>query len=134
VAGFIGTPPMNLFEMSARRSADGFELFGDCGTVSIRSNRFDLKDSDRVTLGVRPGHLELVPEATGDNVFSGVVELVEYLGNEALVSFSRAGVEIGAIVSSDKCPQVGDRVSFTAQEQHLHLFDLGSGLTLGRGA
>jgi multiple sugar transport system ATP-binding protein len=134
VAGFIGTPPMNLFEMSARRRADVFELFGDCGTVSIRSNRFDLKDSDRVTLGVRPGHLALVPQATGDNVFSGVVELVEYLGNEALVRFSRVGVEISAIVSSDKCPRVGDRVSFTAQEQHLHLFDFSSGLTLGRGA
>jgi multiple sugar transport system ATP-binding protein len=134
VAGFIGTPPMNLFDMSARRGADGFELFGDCGTVSIRSNRFDLKHSDRVTLGVRPGHLELMPEATGDNVLSGVVELVEYLGNETLVSFSRAGVEIGAIVSSGRCPQVGDRISFTVQERHLHLFDFNSGRSLTRTA
>jgi multiple sugar transport system ATP-binding protein len=134
VASFIGTPPMNLFEMSARRRADGFELFGNCGTVSILSNRFELRDGHRVTLGVRPGSLQLVPEATGTNVFTGVVELVEYLGNEALVSFSSAGVELSAIVSSQKCPLVGDRVSFTAQEQHLHLFDFDSGHTLGRGA
>ena len=133
VAGFIGTPPMNLFDMSVRRHADGYELFGDCGTVSVGASRFDLAHCDRVTLGVRPGHLERVPEASGDRVFSGVVELVEYLGNEALVSFSRAGVEIGAIVSSDQCPQLGDRVSFSAPEQHLHLFDLDSGRTLGRG-
>jgi multiple sugar transport system ATP-binding protein len=132
VAGFIGTPPMNLLDMSVRQSADGFELFGDCGALSIGSDRFDLASRERVTLGVRPAHLELLPEASGHSAFSGVVDLVEYLGNEALVTFSRAGVEIGAIVSSDRCPQVGQRVGSLVQEHNLHLFDFASGKSLAR--
>jgi len=36
VAGFIGTPPMNLMDMAVRPRANGFELTSSCATIRVR--------------------------------------------------------------------------------------------------
>src|SRR5690625_810507 len=73
VAGFIGSPAMNILDVPV---VDGGVQFG--GTV-YPVDRETLSDTDEtsVTLGVRPEDLELVPDEQGIAV---EVDLVEELG------------------------------------------------------
>ena len=130
VAGFIGTPPMNLMDMAVKDRDDHFELTGPCGQVVVGAHRFDLRGHDKVTLGVRPSHMSLAAPHEKGSGFVGNVELVEYLGNEVLVNLNCGGVEMGALVPSKVAPQMHDRMTFSVQEEHMHLFDHASGKTL----
>ncbi len=79
VAGFIGTPPMNL--LPARRLGADLVLGG-----GLRLPLPDVRvpDAAAVTVGVRPEHV-VVSTAAVDDAWSGVVEQVEQLGHETLV-------------------------------------------------
>ncbi len=91
VAGFIGSPAMNLFEGSLRN---------DGATVSLGSQHLVLPTSaaaarptlaayrDKpIVVGIRPEDLPVVNGATPQAVLQGDVELVEALGSEQLVHF-----------------------------------------------
>jgi multiple sugar transport system ATP-binding protein len=111
VAGFIGTPPMNLLEMTVTHGDEGAVLRGHGGTVRVDARRFALEGRERVTLGIRPAHLLARPDDAG--AFVGEVQLVEYLGNEVLVSIGdEPGSEIAALVHSAQAPRLGERVRF----------------------
>jgi multiple sugar transport system ATP-binding protein len=130
VASFIGTPPMNLMDMTVRNRDDHFELSGPSGMMVVSTRRFDLIGRDKVTVGIRPSHLSLAspnPQGTG---FTGNVELVEYLGNEVLVNLDCGGVEIGVLVPSSNSPKTKDRITLMAKEEHLHMFDIVTGHSL----
>ena len=132
-AGFIGTPPMNFLEMAVRPCHGGFELMNANATLRISAGRFSLAGAERVTVGLRPAHLVLVPAASRgpqDNQLIGVVELVEYLGNEVFVTLNHGGGELGALLPVRQCPGVGERLSLAVNEEDVHLFDLHSGISL----
>uniref|UniRef100_UPI0012E9B538 ABC transporter ATP-binding protein n=1 Tax=Actinokineospora pegani TaxID=2654637 RepID=UPI0012E9B538 len=83
VAGFIGSPAMNLVEVPVR--ADGVSLGGlDVALPRESAAAVAKAGTDRVTVGVRPESLALSPSGT-ENAFELVVELVEELGADALV-------------------------------------------------
>src|SRR5699024_7745123 len=86
VAGFIGSPAMNLVD---EKLTDQGVQFG--GAV-LPVDRETLSDTDEtsVTLGVRPEDLELVPDEQGIAV---EVDLVEELGADAYVHGRRAGTD-----------------------------------------
>jgi len=69
-----------------------------------------------------------------DGGFFGEVQLIEYLGNEVLVSFSQNGGEssneISALMPSAQAPRLQERVSFVADPQQVHLFDIDTGASL----
>ena len=131
-AKFIGTPPMNLVEMSVRDAGSHFELKGREGSVHVDARRFSLEGRQRVTLGVRPAHLLVDNEGGRGGGFSGEVQLVEYLGNEVLVSFGQGDGEIAALMPSAQCPRLRERVSFVADPAQVHLFDVDTGASLLR--
>ncbi len=133
VAGFIGTPPMNLLEMTVTHGDEGAVLRGHGGTVRVDARRFALEGRERVTLGIRPAHLLARPDDAG--AFVGQVQLVEYLGNEVLVSIGDGpGSEIAALVHSAQAPRLGERVRFGIDATQLHLFDAQTGASLRRAA
>ena len=59
-----------------------------------------------------------------------IADLVEFHGNDALVTFLFAGKEIGALVKASACPKPGDAVAFAVEPEGLHLFDRESGISL----
>jgi len=80
VAGFIGSPAMNLFTTAV--TADGVDIAGT--TLALpRATMAELASQrlDTVTVGIRPEELEL---GSGDG-FGATVELVEELGSESYV-------------------------------------------------
>ena len=89
VAGFIGSPAMNLFDVPS----DGSKLMLAGAEVPISDDvRRDLRagGSGAYTVGVRPEHM--LARAPGEGVISGEVSVVEELGSEAFVHV-RTGVD-----------------------------------------
>jgi multiple sugar transport system ATP-binding protein len=97
VAGFIGSPAMNMVAAQLLRS-DG-ALFAEFGGFRLRvgeeakAARPDLErfDGKEVVLGIRPEDMEdasLLQEAPEDRRISSKVDLREALGSEVLVHFS----------------------------------------------
>lgn len=84
VAGFIGSPPMNLFEAAWERGADGRVCLRVNGEVVAAGSVPGSADRNGWA-GIRPEALRLAePDEPG---FVAVVVGVEYLGHETLLYF-----------------------------------------------
>lgn len=114
VAGFLGTPPMNLFELPVH---DGSVTLGDW---MIRLPRAVAAAGSRIVVGIRPEHLSLCTGA-GTRI---EVSLVEDLGADAYVygRIDGAGPVIARADPHDP-PVRGSRVRLVADPEHLRYFD-----------
>ncbi|KNX38197.1 ABC transporter ATP-binding protein [Luteipulveratus halotolerans] len=127
VAGFIGSPAMNLLDVPV--TDGGVEL----GSVVHPVERGALSGAgQRVTLGVRPEDLVLNDSAQGIPV---EVDVVEELGADAYVYghtlIGDEQLQMIARVDGRTPPEKGATVHFTPKEGHVHLFDPESGERLG---
>ncbi|HEX7351244.1 sn-glycerol-3-phosphate ABC transporter ATP-binding protein UgpC [Brachybacterium sp.] len=129
VAGFIGSPAMNLVD---EKLTDQGVRFGD---AVIPVDRATLSDTDQstVTVGVRPEDLEIVSDDQGIAI---EVDVVEELGADAFIYGRRAGADESdkpfiARVDGRRPPQKGETVYFRPKQNHLHLFDTKTGQRLG---
>ncbi|KAA0918662.1 ABC transporter ATP-binding protein [Dietzia sp. ANT_WB102] len=122
VAGFIGTPAMNLIEVPVEgRSA----RVGDA-EVSVPAT---LGGRDRIILGARPEDMRLV--GAGEPGLDLTVSLVEELGAEAFAYGHTAGGErIAVRLDRAHGTRVGDRVTVRYVDSATHAFDVETGLRL----
>jgi len=120
VAGFIGSPAMNLFEVPIK---DGKVLLG---TSSIPMPASANPKGNRVTLGIRPEDL-----APADEGLKVDVVMVEELGADAYVygKMQADGEEyqVMARVDGRRPPKKGDTIFFAPKTDHIHLFDVETG-------
>jgi multiple sugar transport system ATP-binding protein len=94
VAGFIGSPKMNLFKSRLRRTeGGGIQIaFGpqwltlDAAQTAARSGLAALPEGP-VTLGLRPEGFSIVADTETDRTIDVVADVVEMLGPETLVHF-----------------------------------------------
>jgi ABC-type sugar transport system ATPase subunit len=121
VAGFIGSPRMNL--IAARVETAG----GGSATVAVNGGRVNLpgpslKAGDAVTLGVRPEHLS---ETNGSGLtLTGTVDAVERLGESSLIYMKLAdGTDIIARTPGDSKAEPGQGHTCAAPAAAVHLFD-----------
>jgi len=131
VAGFIGSPPMNLIDGDASGGA-GAEFRAANGALSIPlggrwSSALTGRGAAAVTLGIRP---EDIQRADGGGDRAGVVrsrvELVELLGGEALVHVSAGDVELTARLTAP-VPPAGSELYLRLPDERIHFFDRASG-------
>jgi multiple sugar transport system ATP-binding protein len=164
VAGFIGSPAMNLVEADLEEA--GGQLVARFGSLSIpvpadRTGALRAAGAKRVALGVRPEAFEdaQLAAATDAARISVPVELVEHTGAEAIVSFDTGGspvrtADVRAVLEDIDAAAVdaGERALFSArvspktravhggtmellvETDQLHFFDLDSGAAIGEGA
>ncbi|MGH2534172.1 MAG: ABC transporter ATP-binding protein [Thermomicrobiales bacterium] len=95
VAGFIGSPPMNIMH-GRLEQADGLKLVGDGFVVDLPSAigaRYAELVGQPVALGIRPEDLHVGPNGVEGPParFQAAVKVVEYLGSEALLYFDLGG-------------------------------------------
>jgi multiple sugar transport system ATP-binding protein len=82
-----------------------------------------------VVLGIRPA--DLLPAPTGTaNTLTDIADPIEFHGNDALVSFKFGGKEIGALVKASFCSKTGGQVTYSFENDRLHLFDKETELSL----
>ncbi len=128
VAGFIGSPAMNLLELPV---VDGGVQFG--GTVyEVPRDILANAHGKTVTLGSRPEDLETVADGQGLAV---EVDVVEELGADAYVyghtTLDGQSHDIVARVDGRRPPMKGETIYVRPQSGHVHLFDTQTGLRLG---
>jgi multiple sugar transport system ATP-binding protein len=117
VAGFIGSPAMNLCSVEVDKGAASF------GGVDVPVPN---NGHGRLVIGVRPEALEVA----GDGI-PARVEVVEDIGADAYV-FCSAEVNgeqtrLVARTEARNAPQQGERVSLRPRPEEAHLFDPLSG-------
>jgi ABC-type sugar transport system ATPase subunit len=114
VAAFIGSPPMNLIPA---RYADGCI---DIGGPRLQVGR-NLSGERDVVAGIRPSAVRLGPGG-----IPATVELIENLGDAAVLDLVVAGRALRARVGDGAVPSEGETVSITARPDDIHLFDAAS--------
>jgi sn-glycerol 3-phosphate transport system ATP-binding protein len=113
VAGFIGSPPMNL----VKGLADGASLRLDGHALALPA---PAPASGEIVLGVRPEHLRVEPGGP----WQVGVDTVEMLGAERLIHGQLAGQPITVrLDSTAPAPHAGDTLPVTLAAGHLHWFD-----------
>ena len=145
VAGFIGEPPMNIFDASAAMTEDG---------VRVTAAGFDLTlpptvaetvrswggDLDRLELGIRPESFEdaALPDVSpaDGRSFEARVMVVEPMGAHTDLAVRAAGhedddsAEFTTRVSNDTDAVAGETVRLAVALDEVHLFDAVSGSNL----
>src|SRR3954463_5516939 len=98
VAGFIGSPGMNIAEFQLE---DGHAVLGRARIPLTRtaSSAVAAEGADRVTVGFRPESLDLVSQ-TEEGAFPVDVGVVEELGSDAFLHGSLPGMPEGASLAS----------------------------------
>jgi multiple sugar transport system ATP-binding protein len=128
VAGFIGSPAMNLLTVPI--TDGGARLAGAViplpAAVRTAAGRAGLSE---IVLGVRPEHLHL---ANGSGEVAGEVMLVEELGADAMlhVRLAEGGNQIVARAEGRQPPSPGRQVTFHVQPDDVFAFDPGTGARL----
>jgi multiple sugar transport system ATP-binding protein len=131
VAGFIGSPSMNLLEAT---TGDAGATHGTL-TVPLSPEQRSALTSDRVTVGVRPEAWTLHPEGAGG--LDVTVTVVEELGSESFLycadpAADREDVATPVVARAEglSSSSPGDRVSLVPVPARLHLFDAATGARL----
>ncbi len=125
VAGFIGSPAMNLFPADL---AEGGVQFGS-EVVPLDRDTVGRANGSEVTVGVRPEDIVVGP-ADGKGL-SVVVDLVEELGADGYLyghtDIDGKRTDIVARVDGRRHPNAGDTVTLAATAGHVHAFDIETG-------
>ena len=133
VAGFIGSPAMNL--LPGRVGADGLDVGGH--RVRLDRSVAAAVGDGAVTVGIRPEAVRLADDRTDGGGLAVVVDLAEELGSDTFVHGRHTaadGVEhrftlrVGGAQAS---PRPGETLHVVLDEAAVHLFDRASGERLG---
>ncbi|HLX28549.1 MAG TPA: ABC transporter ATP-binding protein [Casimicrobiaceae bacterium] len=116
VAGFIGSPPMNLMPAEVREGV--LRVAG----VDLPVHR-RLGAQGAVTLGVRPAALRIAPSGLPARVY-----LIENLGDTAIVDLDVGGQVIKLRTEQARELREGDAVHLTFAPESMHVFDRDDGL------
>ncbi|GMG81139.1 sn-glycerol-3-phosphate import ATP-binding protein UgpC [Paralimibaculum aggregatum] len=117
VAGFIGSPAMNILPGTVR---DRAVWFGDVGFSQL-----DRPDGETVSIGIRPEHFILRP--IGASPLGGTVELVEHLGSDVFVHVDvlreREMHRLVVRLRDGNIPEEGTGIGVDLEPGKLRLFD-----------
>jgi multiple sugar transport system ATP-binding protein len=131
VAGFIGSPPMNIIPVQVQAP---FLLVHPEFRLSLPSSWDDQLlpyDGREALLGIRPEHLGLGLPAPKN--IRGQITHLEALGSETYLTVQTERLTIQAKVGPDEAVYLGDEVWLAIAPEKAHLFDPESDLSLWIG-
>jgi multiple sugar transport system ATP-binding protein len=116
VAGFIGSPAMNLIEGVGQGASV------TAGPLSLPAQ--GAAEGRPIVYGIRPEHLSLGGDAPG---LDAVVKVVEPTGSETHLVAEAGGREVVAVSRDRTGVRPGDRIRLRADPIRAHLFDAATG-------
>ncbi len=127
VAGFLGSPAMNVLRGTLQGTAAGVSVEAadwkaPLGQAIIAPSWL----GKAIAVGVRPEHLQPA-EAGDEHVFSARIEGIEPVGNEIFVNMVSGGHALTMRVAPRALPAVGEDIQVAVQPQALHFFDADTG-------
>lgn len=124
VAGFIGSPQMNFFNVKVEK--EGI-IFSDGKSVKLPDAVMEkLHGQSQVIMGIRGEDIKLdnqnldVYKDTKQRV---VIDNTEIMGNENNLYFKFGGITCVARVSKYEVSKIGDAVDFVMMPHKMHFFD-----------
>ncbi len=125
VAGFIGSPAMNLLSTSVEGTAAHLGAL----RIDLSPTQVDALTTHRIIVGVRPEGLRV---ASGSAGLQARITSVEELGSDAYLYCELVDGATPITVRGEglSTARAGDEVTLVAQPQGLHLFDAASELRL----
>jgi multiple sugar transport system ATP-binding protein len=120
VAGFIGSPAMNLLN-GAVAGDDGAGVEVNGARLAV-AGRHQVAAGQPVLFGIRPEHLELAPEG-----FPARVSVVEPTGSETMVFLRFGDSDLVALFRERHDFKPGDTIHLRPRADQVHLFHAESG-------
>ena len=135
VAGFIGSPPMNLVPAEIAGSEEELKLrFNDNFQLPIpHKPDARIEEGMDVIMGLRTEDITMDSTALllPDNwKVDGVAEVVEPLGSETNLHMDLQGAKVVAKCDGRRIVKAGDRFKMSLNLEHLHIFDRESTLSI----
>jgi multiple sugar transport system ATP-binding protein len=130
VAGFIGSPPMNLVDAVVQggkaRLSDGVDI--------VLPADVRVAEGQQIVVGFRPDSFAPKGHSLhGEDrsmVLSRAVSIAEPLGTETILFASVGGKEVQGKMLNPRPVQPGELLDFTLDLDRLHVFDRASGVSL----
>ncbi len=136
VAGFLGSPAMNLLRGIVTDDAAGLQL--QCGGAgwALESPDSPAPESWRafsdkeLIIGIRPEDLR--PVAASEFGIDAEVDLVEPVGNEIFLNLRVGDRQLTARTPPRQLPELGSTLRVACDPERLHAFEPNSGLRIPR--
>ena len=129
VAGFIGSPPMNLLKGKVEKIDSGLAFVEEAKehslTVPLRGQLETLAANyvgKPIVFGIRPEHLS--NEVSADHIpITATIEISEPMGSESIVYFKAATGSLIARVPGEHIYHPGEQLTVQLNMEKVHLFD-----------
>ncbi|MFH0780586.1 MAG: sn-glycerol-3-phosphate ABC transporter ATP-binding protein UgpC [Pseudomonadota bacterium] len=131
VAGFIGSPPMNLVDGQIHRTTDGFQVLLSDGLqipLPEREPKREILHGQKVVFGIRTESIRPL-FATSQTIqadewsTNGSIQVVEPLGGETHLHVDIFGVKFIARCDGRQRVKAGTEMAFSFRLDAIHLFD-----------
>ena len=133
VAGFLGSPAMNLLRGTLR--LDGAPALvtaqGEIALGELPQRRdLDAWRDRAVVLGLRPEDLQPVQARDATGTLEAQLELIEPVGNEVFLNLRYGDLALVSRVAPRPLPEPGNALRLGFDPSRLHFFDAASGLRI----
>jgi len=129
VAGFMGSPPMNFLDGKLTTPGHTLRFTAPGFSVDLSGYEFGKLppiDGEPAVLGIRPEHLRIEPGAD----FSGVVTLIEPMGNHQVLWLDCGGANWSVLVGSEAGHRISEVVPLALDASNVAVFRTGDGARL----
>jgi multiple sugar transport system ATP-binding protein len=129
VAGFIGSPAMNFFDVRVVERNGSLFVEGKNFKMAVPAGLQDryLKVKDReAVLGIRPQHIfdrGIRGQFPGGELLRATVEVVEPVGSEVILLATCGSAQLTAMVDSQTLAKPHAEIEFLVDMNHMHIFD-----------
>ena len=134
VAGFIGSPQMNIFDAELTKNGGKYAIRAAGALFELSPAKQAEFEAARVKpgavkLGVRPEHIKLCLDEKAPH-FTGTVEVSEMMGSSIHLHADVMGQDVVTVMQTADLPaglragfKYGDKVSLTFDTDLMHVFD-----------
>ncbi|MGL5964233.1 MAG: ABC transporter ATP-binding protein [Fusobacteriaceae bacterium] len=131
VAGFIGSPAMNIIEATLEKNGETtYVVLDNNNKVALSSEKASKIQSyigKKIWFGIRPENIgnHNTNPGTDINFIDGKVNIVEQMGNEEFIYFSLGNIQYSSRIPVEKAEKIeyGDICKFYIDADKCHLFD-----------
>ena len=124
VAGFIGSPPMNMLDGSLKK--DNGNTYLDFGFTEYKLpnelNKINIEKYKEIVLGIRPEDVLMSKEIV-NNSARAIIDIIEPMGREFEIHLDVGGKIIICVKRKIENFRIGDEVYLIFDDKKLHLFD-----------